>query len=48
VGFKAKQLTDALGPVEGPVSIDLGLNAPAVFRSSADPGYLAIVNPMRV
>lgn len=48
VGFKAKQLTDALGPVEGPVSIGLGLAAPAVFRSSADPGYLAIVNPMRV
>lgn len=49
VGFKARQLTDALGPVEGEVTIDLGANnAPAVFRAASDPGYLAIVVPLRV
>jgi DNA polymerase III subunit beta len=48
VGFRAKQLTDALGPVDGTVTIGLGVNAPAVFRAASDPGYLAIVNPLRV
>ena len=48
VGFRAKQLTEALGPVDGEVTIGLGSNAPAVFRAASDPGYLAIVNPLRV
>ncbi len=48
VGFRAKQLTEALGPLDGEVTIGLGSNAPAVFRASSDPGYLAIVNPLRV
>jgi DNA polymerase-3 subunit beta len=48
VGFRAKQLTDALSPIEGPVTIGLGTNTAAVFRSASDPGYLAIVNPLRV
>jgi DNA polymerase III subunit beta len=48
VGFRAKQLIEALGPIEGEVMIGLGMNSPAVFRASNDPGYLAIVNPLRV
>jgi DNA polymerase III subunit beta len=48
VGFRAKQLIEALGPIEGEVTIGLGMNSPAVFRASNDPGYLAIVNPLRV
>jgi DNA polymerase-3 subunit beta len=48
IGFRAKQLTEALSPVDGEVSIGLGLNAPAVFKPVSDTGYLAIVNPLRV
>ncbi len=48
VGFRAKQLTEALSPIEGEVLIGLGLNAPAKFTAESDPGYLAIVNPLRV
>jgi DNA polymerase III subunit beta len=48
VGFRAKQLTEALGPVDGEVHIGLGMNAPAKFTADSDPGYLAIVNPLRV
>jgi DNA polymerase III subunit beta len=48
IGFRAKQLTEALTPIDGEVTIGLGLNAPAVFKASNDTGYLAIVNPLRV
>lgn len=48
VGFRAKQLTEALAPIEGEVHIGLGLNAPAKFTAESDTGYLAIVNPLRV
>ncbi len=48
VGFRAKQLLEALAPIDGVANIGLGQNTPAVFRSEKDSGYLAIVNPLRV
>jgi DNA polymerase-3 subunit beta len=49
IGFRARQLLDALGPMDGDVTIDLGASgAPAVFRCTADPNYLAIVVSLRV
>ncbi|HWG84928.1 MAG TPA: DNA polymerase III subunit beta, partial [Deinococcales bacterium] len=49
IGFRAKQLLDALGPMSGEVTIELGASgAPAVFRCTGDPDYLAIVVSLRV
>jgi DNA polymerase III subunit beta len=49
IGFRAKQLLEALGPMEGEVTVDLGASgAPAVFRASGDPNYLAIVVSLRI
>ncbi len=49
LGFNAKYVTDALGPIEGDVIIELsGSNTPAMFKSADDTGYLAVVVPLRV
>ena len=49
LGFNAKFVTDALGPIEGDVLIQLsGPTTPAMFKSLDDSGYLAVVVPLRV
>ncbi|MFN8509171.1 MAG: DNA polymerase III subunit beta [Deinococcaceae bacterium] len=48
LGFNAKYVTDALGPIEGEVVVEFsGPNTPAVFRSSQTHEYLAVVVPLR-
>ncbi|MBB6098978.1 DNA polymerase-3 subunit beta [Deinobacterium chartae] len=49
LGFNAKFVTDALGPIDGDVLIQLsGPTTPAMFKSLDDSGYLAVVVPLRV
>ncbi len=49
LGFNAKYVTDALGPLEGEVLIQLsGSNTPALFKAAEDSGYSAVVVPLRV
>lgn len=49
VGFNAKYVTDALGVVAGPVTLEFNSpTSPVLFRASEDSGYLAVVVPLRV
>lgn len=49
VAYNAQYLIDALAPVEGAVRIRLsGPTSPSTVQSVADPGYLAVVVPLRV
>lgn len=49
LGFNAKYVLDALGPIEGDAELSFsGSTSPAMFRSSQDAGYLAVVVPLRV
>lgn len=49
VAFNAQYLIDALSPIEGTVRLKLsGPTSPSVVESVEDPGYLAVVVPLRV
>jgi len=49
LGFNAKYVLDALGPVDGDVELLFsGPTSPAMFKSQGDNGYLAVVVPLRV
>ncbi len=49
LGFNAKYVLDALGPIEGDAELLFsGPTSPAMFKSHADAGYLAVVVPLRV
>lgn len=49
LGFNAKYVLDALGPLEGEVEMSFsGSTTPAIFKGSGDSGYLAVVVPLRV
>jgi DNA polymerase III subunit beta len=49
LGFNAKYVLDALGPIEGDVEMQFsGPTSPAMFRASGDGGYLAVVVPLRI
>ncbi|MGI8747809.1 MAG: DNA polymerase III subunit beta, partial [Deinococcus sp.] len=49
LGFNAKYVLDALGPIEGEAELLFsGSGSPAMFRGSGDAGYLAVVVPLRV
>ncbi|MFC4454508.1 DNA polymerase III subunit beta [Deinococcus sonorensis] len=49
LGFNAKYVLDALGPIDGEAELLFsGSTSPAMFRGSADTGYLAVVVPLRV
>lgn len=49
VAFNARYLLDALGPLEGDVTVLVsGTASPVLFSGSADPGYRAVVVPLRV
>jgi DNA polymerase III subunit beta len=49
LGFNAKYVMDALGPIEGDAELSFsGSTSPAMFKASGDAGYLAVVVPLRV
>jgi len=49
LGFNAKYVLDALGPIEGEAELLFsGSTSPAMFKGSGDAGYLAVVVPLRV
>ena len=49
LGFNAKYVLDALGPIEGDAELLFsGPTSPAMFKSHSDAGYLAVVVPLRV
>ncbi|AZI43049.1 DNA polymerase III subunit beta [Deinococcus psychrotolerans] len=49
LGFNAKYVLDALGPIEGDAEMRFsGPTSPAIFKASGDGGYLAVVVPLRV
>ncbi|GEM49497.1 DNA polymerase III subunit beta [Deinococcus cellulosilyticus] len=49
LGFNAKFVSDALGPMEGDVVLQLsGVTTPALFKTTDESGYLAVVVPLRI
>lgn len=49
LGFNAKYVLDALGPIEGEAEMRFsGATSPAMFKAVGDEGYLAVVVPLRV